>query len=335
MQNSPPKLLFSSALVTGGGGFLGKALIKELVSFGIKVISLQRGNYPELINLGVDCIQCDISTLDNSVAQDELIAKIKGVEVVFHTAAKVAMWGDEKDFYKTNVDGTKNLISIAKKANIKNFVYTSSPSVIANGSDLRNIDESIQYPEQFEAFYPKTKAKAEEFVLSENSEQFCTLSLRPHLIFGPGDTSLEALVIKRAKAKRLVKIGDGNNLVDFCYIDDCVAAHLCAANALIENPNSRGRPYFITQGIPTKLWEWIDAALKRNNLPAVSRKVPAKLAINLGHFMEWLATVLPFKFEPPFTAFLASEMSTDHYFDISAARKELKFEPLKKDLLNW
>jgi nucleoside-diphosphate-sugar epimerase len=332
ISNAPHSLSFKSAVVTGGGGFLGKALVKELVSKNIKVTTIQRNHYPELANLGVAQIIADIADPNS---EKILLDALKKVDVVFHTAAKVAMWGDLKEFERVNIQGTKQIVEFARKSGIKYFVYTSSPSVIADGTNLRNINESYPYPKHHEAFYPRTKAIAEQFVLSQNDTNFHSLSLRPHLIYGPGDTSLEALVVSRAKAGRLVKIGSGQNLVDFCYIDDCVAAHICAAQALIVNPNCRGRAYFISQGVPTKLWDWIDVALKKNNLPKVSRRVPAWLAKFLGSMLENTAMLSGGRFEPPFTKFLASEMSTDHYFDISAAKNELQFIPAKKNILSW
>lgn len=320
-----------TVVVTGGGGFLGKALSKALISEGALVRTIQRSFYPILDELGVKQFQLDLST----TSVNELAKVINGADIVFHTAAKVSMWGIEADFIASNINGTKNLIEACIVSKCNRFVFTSSPSVIANGSDLRDVDESIPYPNFYHSLYPKTKAKAEQIVLAANSDKFFTLSLRPHLIYGPGDTSLEELVVKKAKAGRLVQIGAGENLADFTYIDDCVEAHLCAAESLLNNPNCRGRAYFISQGQPIKLWEWIEAALRRNNLPAIKRKIPARLAIFLGSFFETICKLSPIDIDPPFTRFLAEEMSTDHYFDISAARRELGFNPQKRDLLTW
>lgn len=315
-------------IITGGGGFLGKALCKRLRSENYEVISIARGDYPELLHLGVKTIQCDIST-----AAPDLIPIFKDAFACFHVAAKVAMWGDYDSFFKTNVVGTRNILEACQKSGVKYLVFTSSPSVIANGRNLQNVDESMPYPERFHAFYPQTKAQAEQEILKANSNNLYTISLRPHLIFGPGDTSLEKLVVDRAKQGRLIRVGSGENLVDFSYIDDCVEAHLCALRALQENPNARGRAFFISQGIPTKLWTWIDVVLKRYGLPEVKRSVPASIAKYAGMFMEWAARIL--NFEPPFTRFLAEEMATDHYFDISAAKQELGYIPRKTDLFTW
>lgn len=319
------------ALVTGGGGFLGKALVKQLLAEGAAVVTVQRQHYPELAALGVEQYAFDIS--DPRIVDHEMF---QGVTDMFHTAAKVEMWGNRADFYRVNVIGTENLLHAARRHQVSRFICTSSPSVIASGKDLRGVDESVPYPDIFHAYYPETKAIAEQRVIAAGtSGTLQTIILRPHLIYGPGDTSLEALIVKKAKAGRLVRVGAGTNLADFCHIDDCVAAHLCAATALVQNPALSGRVYFISQGMPISLWQWIDAVLHRHGLAPVKRQVSASLAVKLGIFFEWLSTCTGGLLEPPFTRFLAEEMSTDHYFNITAARRDLGFEPATRDMFHW
>ena len=310
------------AIVTGGGGFLGKALCVELKDLGYEVIALARGSYPELELLGITTRQCDISEpLDNFVDD------FKDAEVIFHTAAKVKMWGDYKDFYKINVEGTKNLISMAKKSGIKKFIYTSSPSVIADGTNLKGINESYDYPKAHKANYPKTKAIAERIVLEENSHEFKTVSLRPHLIWGPGDNNFVPTILERAKAGKLVRVGNGKNLVDLSFIDDCVSAHICALTAVDTNPKASGKAYFISQGEPVELWSWIDEVLVKNGQPKIKKSIPFMVAYNLARLLEGVYKLFSIKSEPPLTKFLVSEMATDHYFDISRAKKHLGYEP--------
>jgi nucleoside-diphosphate-sugar epimerase len=333
MSSAQPNRRFEArtVLVTGGGGFLGKALVKALIHEGAFVKTIQRNLYPELVSLGVEQLAFDISN-------PEIINHpfFDGVTDVFHTAAKVEMWGKREDFFRVNVTGTDNLLSAVKKNKIKRFIFTSSPSVIASGKDLQNVDESIPYPQIFHAFYPETKAQAEQNVRREGRDsEIKTITLRPHLIYGPGDTSLEALIIKKAKAGRLVQVGSGKNLADFCHIDDCVEAHLCAALALERNAAISGNVYFISQGKPILLWEWIEAALKRNGLSPIKKKIPASIAIRLGRFLEVISKFSFGFIEPPFTRFLAEEMATDHYFDIGAARRDIGFNPVTRNMLEW
>jgi nucleoside-diphosphate-sugar epimerase len=310
-------------VVTGGGGFVGKALCRRLLQDGHQVTAVARGEYPDLQGLGVDCRRVDISSDEQG-----LLAAFSGAAAVFHVAAKVDMWGHYRDFLAVNVYGTRNVLTACRAAKVPVLVYTSSPSVIANGSNLRGVDESYPYPEQHSAYYPATKAMAEREVLAAHKEDgLRTISLRPHLIFGPGDRNFVPTICRKAKAGRLVRVGAGTNLVDICFIDDCVEAHLRAAEVLEREAGAGGKAYFISQGEPVLLWDWIDEVLRFNNLPPVQRSIPARVAIFAGRIAEAFCRIIPGHPEPPFTAFLAEEMATDHYFDISAAKRNLDWTP--------
>ena len=210
----------------------------------------------------------------------------------------------------------------------RNLIFTSSPSVIANGKDLNGVDESISYPQHFEAFYPKTKSIAERLVISShNPGTFNTIALRPHLIFGPGDTNLLPTIIERAKSGKLKQIGDGSNLSDFTFIDDCVAAHLCALKALNVDPSVGGQSYFISQGDPMPLWGVINCVLEASGVSKITKRVPKTLAMLVAALSETLCRLVPALGEPVLTRFLVSEMATSHYFNINAARTKLGFSP--------
>ena len=144
------------------------------------------------------------------------------------------------------------------------------------------------------------------------------------MIWGPGDRKLVPKILSHARAGKLVRIGSGNNLVDLTYIDDCVSAHLLAERALEDNPWARGKAYFISQGEPVPLWAWIAQVLKRNKLPPLKRSIPKWLALGAASVLEAVAGV---EREPRFTRFLVKEMATSHYFDISAAKRYLGYEP--------
>jgi nucleoside-diphosphate-sugar epimerase len=308
-------------LVSGGGGFLGQALCKALKARGDEVYALCRGSYPELEAKGIKVIRHNI---ENPLPESLADIKFNGV---FHVASKVEMWGPYDSFFKTNVEGTRNIIQFCKYAGILRLVYTSSPSVIADDSHASGIDESYPYPEKHLAPYPATKALAEQEVLGSYSDRLFTIALRPHLIWGPGDRHLVPTVISRAKSGRLVQVGNGKNLVDTSFIEDCVTAHLKAMAALVANPKCRGRAYFISQGEPVQLWSWINRILELNHLPKVTRRVSAPLAKFLGVLCEIGVRILPGNREPFLTRFLASQMSRDHYFNIKAARRDLGYEP--------
>lgn len=313
------------AVVTGGGGFVGRALIERLLAKGYQIKSISRGSYPFLAEIGVESVQLDLSQ-----GGEALDRALRGADVVFHVAAKVDMWGSYEDFYRVNVVGTQNVIRSCQSEGVKRLIYTSSPSVVAGdaGEDLCGVNENRDYPPKHLAFYPKTKALAEQAVLAANGvDGLATLSLRPHLIWGPGDVNLIPTVIERARAGKLLRIGDGENLSDFTYIDECVDAHLCALEALDANPDSRGKAYFISQGDPVKLWWWVDQILVRAGLPRVSRSLPYPLADLIARVAEFFARALRSKREPLLTRFLVKEMATSHYFDISRARSLLGYSP--------
>ena len=306
-------------LVTGGGGFLGKAIVKRLVETGENVRSFSRSFYPELKSMGVNQIQGDIS--DRSA----VIKACNKVQTVFHVAAKPGVWGSYKDYYKTNVTGTKNVIEACNNHHISKLVYTSSPSVIFNGMNMEGIDESVPYPDRFHAHYPKTKALAEQFVINATSDKLRTIILRPHLIWGPEDNHLVPRII--AKAGRLKVVGNGRNLVDTIYIDNAADAHILAAENLDKNPEISGNIYFISQGEPVLLWDMINDILKAAERGPVKGSLSKQTAWLVGATFEFFYKILQIRKEPPMTRFVANELATSHWFDITAAKRDLGYSP--------
>ena len=190
------------------------------------------------------------------------------------------------------------------------------------------MDESVRYPDRYTSPYPATKAIAERLVLEANGVGgFMTVSLRPHLIFGPGDPHLFPRIIARARQGQLFQVGEGRNRVDVVYVENAADAHLLAADKLGADSPVNGHAYFISQGVPVVLWEWINGILERMQLPRVGRKVSYGMARAVGAAMEIAYTVLPLRGEPRMTRFLADQLATSHYFDISNARKDLGYEP--------
>lgn len=313
-QQGPRKVV-----VTGGGGFLGRAIIERLVQRGDDVTSFSRNRYSDLEAMGVTQIQGDIS---DKIAVEHTC---KGVDLLFHVAAKPGIWGDYSDFYQTNVMGTENVISACKKHHVSRLVYTSSPSVIFDGTDMEGVDESVPYPDKFNAHYPKTKAIAEQRVVGSASDSFKTIILRPHLIWGPRDNHLVPRIIERGN--RLIRVGNGRNLVDTVYIDNAAEAHILAADRLAENHNLNGKVYFISQGEPVPLWEMVNNILAVAGIAPVQRSIPYQIAWMVGAFQELVYKAFHLRGEPQMTRFLAEELATAHWFDISAARNDLGYVP--------
>ncbi len=306
-------------LVTGGGGFLGGAIVRQLVDRGDAVRSFSRNFYPELAQMGVQQIQGDIA--DKTAVEQAC----KGIELVFHVAAKPGVWGDYADYYPTNVIGTQHVIDACKKQGVLRLVYTSSPSVVFDGTDMEGVDESAPYPEKFHAPYPKTKAMAEQLVIKAADKDLMTITLRPHLIWGPKDNHLVPRIIERAR--RLVRVGSGKNRVDTIYIDNAAQAHVLAADRLKENPELSGKVYFISQDDPVPLWDLVDDILTAAGHPPVKRAIPRKMAWLVGALLEFAYKIFRIRGEPQMTRFLANELATAHWFDIRAARKDLGYTP--------
>jgi nucleoside-diphosphate-sugar epimerase len=247
------------------------------------------------------------------------------VELVFHVAAKPPPWGTYREYYKTNVVGTQNVIDGCTRNKISCLVYTSTPSVVFDGTDMQGADESVPYPARFNAFYPKTKAIAEQLVLKATGKHLRTVVLRPHQIWGPGDPHFAPRLI--ARAKKLKRIGSGDNLVDTTYIDNAAEAHILAAGALEKNPEISGNIYFISQADPIPTWDMIDAILAAAGLPPVKGVISYKTAWTIGAIMEFFYRTFKFPGEPPMTRFLADAVAKSHWFDISAAKRDLGYTP--------
>jgi nucleoside-diphosphate-sugar epimerase len=309
------------ALVTGGGGFLGGAIVRRLVGRGDSVRSLQRRHDTRLEALGVEQVCGDIADAD------VVERAVAGCSIVFHAAAKVDQWGAYPPFHRTNVVGTEILLAAARRHGVSKLVFTSTPSVVHRGGDLAGVDESEPYPEHFEAAYPQTKAMAEMAVLAANDDTLSTVALRPRLIWGPGDTNLVPQLVGRARSGRLRLVGGGDNLVDTTYIDNAADAHLLAADRLAPGSPCAGRPYFISNGEPWPLKKFINGILGAAGLPAEERTVPLGLAVAAGAIFETVGRFVSFPNGPPMTRFIAKNFAAAHWFDISAARRDLGYEP--------
>lgn len=307
------------ALVTGGGGFLGGAIVRLLIERGDDVSSYCRKFYPELESMGVTQMQGD-------VGDKEGVSKAcEGIDLVFHVAGKPGVWGKYADYYSTNVTGTQNIIEACRKQAVSLLVHTSSPSVVFDGSNMVGVNESVPYPDKHLTHYQKTKAEAERCVVDAAAAGLKTIILRPHLIWGPGDNHLVPRII--ARAKTLMRVGNGSNLVDATYIDNAAHAHVLAAETLAATDRVSGKIYFISQGEPMPLWDMIDSILAAADLPPVRRSIPKRAAWSLGALLELVYGALRIKNEPKMTRFVAEELATSHWFDLSAARSDLGYTP--------
>ena len=318
------------ALVTGGGGFIGKAIATALRARGDEVNTLARGDYPELTRLGCTTFRGD---LDDARA---VLRAADGCDVVFHVAAKAGVWGAREAYERTNVLGTDHVIAACVGAGVPKLIFTSSPSVAHAGGDLEGVDASLPYPPEdaYAADYPRTKAIAEKRVRAANGRalgaaggRLATVSLRPHLVWGPGDNHLVPRIVARARAGKLRIVGDGRAKVDSTYIDNAVEAHLAAADALTVDGPLGGNAYFVSNGEPLPIGVLINRIVAAAGLPAVTRHIPFRLAYAVGAVSEYVYRTLERDDEPLMTRFVAEQLSTAHWFDISACALDFGWTP--------
>ena len=308
-----------NVMVTGGGGFLGKAIVKKLIKKNYNVTSFSRNFYPELEKMGVEQIQ------GNLINKTAVKKAFKGQDAIFHVASKVGVWGDFEKFYQVNVTGTKNVIFSCFENKVDQLIYTSSPSVVFDEYDKENIDETAPYSKNYMAPYPETKAMAEQSVKSAAEQGLSAIILRPHAIWGPEDNHLIPILIKRAN--KLKRIGQKKCLMDSIYVDNAADAHIMASQKLFENPLLSGNIYFISQDEPIPIWEMVNALLDAADLPPIKGHVSRRTAYIAGFIFEFLYNLFNIKKDPPITKMVVVELSTSHWFNISKAKKELGYHP--------
>lgn len=310
-----------NVLVTGGSGFLGSAIAEKLSNRGDRVTVLCRRDMPFFEEKGIIVVKGDITD------RDSLEPSFSQQSAVIHSAAKVGVWGPYREFYKTNVQGTINIIDACRSNNIPKLVFTSSPSVAYGRKGAEGIDESQPYPETYDSFYSETKAEAERLILKTNDTALATCVLRPHLIWGPNDPHLVKRIVERARSGRLKIVGSGSNLIDTTYIDNAAQAHLLALDALSPEAACAGKAYFISQGEPLPVIEIINRIVMAAGLPPVNTHISVGVAATIGGILETVYRLLRKKNEPLMTRFLAYQLSAAHWFDITAARKDLGYSP--------
>lgn len=311
------------ALVTGGGGFLGSAIVAALHARGDAVASISRGRYAALDELGVRSFQAD---LGESAGPIQAAIEDEEVDTVFHCAAKPGVFGPAETYEHANVRATENVVRACLAGNVRRLVFTSSPSVVFDGQSHVDAGPDLPYPERYLAHYPRTKAEAERHVLGANGnecangESLLTVSLRPHLIFGPGDPNLVPRLLDRADAGRLRIVGPRDSVVSLSYVENAAHAHLAAADALAEDGAGSacaGRAFFVNNVEPVRLWDWINTVLERTGRAPVTKRVPAAVAYAAGAALEAAWKLTGKAGEPPMTRFVAKQLSTSHSYDMT------------------
>lgn len=328
------------AIITGGGGFVGKAIIKQLIERGVECIAIGRNRYPDVEAMGARSLPVDIRD------SEKINKVVRNADTVFHVAALAGIWGSWQQYHSINVQGTENIITACRQNHISRLVYTSTPSVVFDSEDIEGGDERLPYPRNFLCNYARSKVLAEQMVLAANhdtqaSAQLSTCAIRPHLIWGPGDPHLIPRLLQKGKDRELKIVGHGENLVDISYVDNVAHAHVLAGIDLASSGVSAGKAYFVGQPEPVNLWQWINQLFIRVGIEPIGKTVPFPVAYGAGAVMEGVYTLLGRKKEPGMTRFLALQLAKSHYFSHEAIARDLGYAPVvstaegMENLINW
>jgi nucleoside-diphosphate-sugar epimerase len=308
------------SLVTGGSGFVGRALVAALVERGDRVTVVDVA--PVAIP-GADCRVVDLRD------EDATRAACAGHDVVFHNASLVhTRQRRADDVWNVNLGGTRHVLAGCREHGVGRLVYVSSASAVYEGRDIENGDEALPYSRISQAPYADSKIAAEKLVLAE-SGPVRTCAVRPHVVFGPGDGRFLPAILSRARAGRLrFAVGLRRTLSDFTYIDNLVDALLLADTRLADD-TATGRAYFVTNGEPTGFWDFVSAVLRRLALPPLRGRVPYPIAYAAAAAHEAIDTLRGGAIAPEdgLSRFAIRYMCTHHYFSIERARRELGYSP--------
>ncbi|MFB0836768.1 MULTISPECIES: NAD-dependent epimerase/dehydratase family protein [Arthrobacter] len=302
-------------LVTGASGLLGREVAGLLVRKGHAVTTFQRR--PSRVD--------GVTDRSGSLTDEAAVsAAVRGVEGVIHLAAKVSFTGRAQEFNEVNVQGTRRLLQAARDAGVRDFVFVSSPSVANSGAAIAGLGAEPADPVHAHGDYSRTKAEAELLALAADAPDFRVAAVRPHVVWGPGDTQLVERVLARAARKRLPLLDAGAALIDTTYVDNAAAAIVAALERM---GHIRGRALVVTNGEPRPVGELIAGICAADGVPAPAWSVPGPLARLAGSVVERAWLRLGKQDEPPMTRFLAEQLSTAHWFDQRETHALLAWTP--------
>ncbi|WMY77586.1 NAD-dependent epimerase/dehydratase family protein [Citricoccus sp. I39-566] len=305
-------------LVTGASGLLGAGVARRLVAEGADVVTLQRR--PAAVPGARD--------VTGSVTDPEAVARaMAGRNTVVHVAAKVSVSGPAEDYEQVNVAGTALVLEAARRAGVERFVHLSSPSVAHAGTSIVGDGAGPADPARARGHYARTKAAGELLALAADAEDLRVLVLRPHLMWGPGDTQLTERIIERARAGRMPLLGPSAALIDSLYTQNAVDAVVAAVDAV---DRVHGEALVVTNGEPRPVGELVRGLSRAGGAPEPRLRIPAGPARAAGGVIERLWEAGGFGRggdEPPLTRFLAEQLSTAHWFDQRRTREALGWTP--------
>jgi len=306
-------------LVTGAGSLLLGGIAQQLAERGDQVVCFQRRT-TETMHQSITMFAGDIRDR-GSVSE-----AASGCDAIIHGAARVGVMGSWEEFQSTNVDGTSNILRAATDHQISRLVYVSTPSVAHVGDAIEGDIATPAVTGRKRAYYAESKAQAEILALQANGADLGVVALRPHLVWGPGDTQLVGRIVERARQGRLVVVGSGNALVDSTYIDNAVSAHIAALDAITPGSQCSGKAYVISNGEPRTVNELMNGICLAAGVEFSPKHIPAAIARNLGSVIERIWPLIR-KDEPPITRFVAEQLGTAHWFDQRPAQEDLNWKP--------
>lgn len=308
-------------LVTGGSGFLGRHLVDALIKRGDQVTVLDKGVPPG---------RSDVEFVDGDVTDPATLDRlVDGKDVVYHSASIVhTKWNQIDLIRRVNVGGTENVIRAMKKQGVSKLVYVSSASVVYEGGDVCNGDETMPYATRFPAPYAETKSIAERTVLAER--ELYTCALRPHTVFGPGDTRMVPVILEKARKGRLrLAVGKPGRLTDFTYVTNVVDACLAAADRLGPDAKINGQAYFITNGEPLVFWDFVRRIITPLGYKGPVATIPYPIAYGAAWVRETFDTLRggTLNSEESLSRFTIDYLCSHHYYNIAKAERDLAYKP--------
>ena len=305
-------------LVTGATSLIGGGVARALVERGDAVVCLQRA----ASNVsGATEVRGDVRDLD------VVLDAARGCDAVVHAAAKVGVVGPWEEYRSVNVDGTANVLGAAIAREIPHVVHVSSPSVAHGGEAIVGGAADPPVLGRTRAWYPESKALAEIAALAAASPELGVVAIRPHLVWGPGDTQLVGRIVDRARTGRLALVEGGRALVDTTYVDNAVGALVAALDAVSPDAACSGRAYVVANGEPRTIRELVAGICAAADVPFAPRDVSLRAGIAAGALVERAWPLLRRSDEPPLTRFLAEQLGTAHWFDPRPARDDLGWGP--------
>ena len=303
-------------LVTGASGMLGGAVADALAARGDDVTVLQRRP------AGLRHREVLADVVDAADVQ----AAVAGHDAVVHLAAKVDVQGRYREFARVNITGTRNVVSACRRAGVARLVHVSTPAVAHHGTALVGAPAGPADPRSARGHYARSKAAAEWVALAADAapDGPASVVVRPHLVWGPGDTQLVGRIIARARAGRLPVVGSGAALIDTTYITNAADALVAALDRCTE---ARGQAFVVSNGEPRPVAELLAAICRAAGVRSPRRAVPATVAKLAGAIVEAAWTLRPAAGDPPMTRFLAEQLSTAHWFDQRRTAELLGWTP--------